>query len=115
MATSIGAPCSAAPGGKTSYLAQLMRNRGVVVANDLKKKRIKSLKGNLHRLGVRNCIVTNHDGRAFPRVLGGFDRVLLDAPCTGLGVISRDASVKSSRTLKDIQRMGHLQKVGRVD
>jgi 25S rRNA (cytosine2870-C5)-methyltransferase len=44
-----------------------------------------------------------HDGRAMPGMMGGFDRVLLDAPCSGLGVISRDPSVKVQRSLKDIQ------------
>lgn len=46
--------------------------------------------------------------------LGAFDRVLLDAPCSGLGVISRDQSVKIQRTEKDIQRIAHLQKVRNI-
>ena len=100
----------AAPGGKTTYIAQMMRNEGIVVANDFKAVRIKSLVSNLQRLGVTNSITTNYDGRAFPRVMGGFDRVLLDAPCSGLGVISRDPSVKLQRSVKDIMRMAHLQK-----
>eukprot|EP00953_Heterococcus_sp_UTEX-ZZ885_P012745 7297-Heterococcus_DN1.PRE.4 len=101
---------SAAPGGKTSYICQLMRNTGAVVANDLKAARQKATVGNLHRLGARNALVCCHDGRAMPGMMGGFDRVLLDAPCSGLGVISRDPSVKVQRSLKDIQRTAHLQK-----
>jgi hypothetical protein len=54
--------CSA-PGGKTTYIAQMMRNTGILVANDLKKERIPSLIGNLLRLGVKNAIVTCKDGR----------------------------------------------------
>tara|TARA_B100000780_G_C20662054_1_gene263587 strand:+ start:82 stop:411 length:330 start_codon:yes stop_codon:yes gene_type:complete len=73
----------AAPGGKTTHIAQLMRNQGVLVANDFKLHRTKSLVANLIRLGVKNAIVCNYDGRAFPRVMGGFDRILLDAPCSG--------------------------------
>ncbi|KAH8067527.1 rRNA (cytosine-C5-)-methyltransferase [Aureococcus anophagefferens] len=65
---------------------------------------------NLHRLGVSNAVVCCHDGRAFPGVMGGFDRVLLDAPCTGLGVISRDQSIKGTRTLEDVKKLAHLQK-----
>jgi ribosomal RNA methyltransferase Nop2 len=100
----------AAPGGKTTHIAQLMRNQGVLVANDFKLHRTKSLVANLIRLGVKNSIVCNYDGRAFPRVMGGFDRILLDAPCSGLGVIARDPSIKTQRTLKDIEKISHLQK-----
>ena len=64
----------------------------------------------MQRLGVRTVIVTNYDGRQFPKVMGGFDRVLLDAPCSGTGVISRDASVKTSRDRKTIERCAHTQK-----
>ena len=100
----------AAPGGKTTHIAQLMRNQGVLVANDFKLHRTKSLVANLIRLGVKNAIVCNYDGRAFPRVMGGFDRILLDAPCSGLGVIARDPSIKTQRTLKDVEKISHLQK-----
>ncbi|XP_072280033.1 28S rRNA (cytosine(4447)-C(5))-methyltransferase isoform X2 [Pyxicephalus adspersus] len=99
-----------APGGKTSYVAQLMKNTGVVVANDMNADRLRSVVGNLHRLGVTNCIVSNYDGRQIPKVLGGFDRVLLDAPCSGTGVISKDPAVKTNKTLLDIQRCAHMQK-----
>jgi 25S rRNA (cytosine2870-C5)-methyltransferase len=101
---------SAAPGGKTSYIAQLMKNSGTVVANDLKPQRQKATVANLHRLGVKNAIVCCYDGRKIPKIMRGFDRVLLDAPCSGLGIISRDQSVKLQRTRKDVQRLAHLQK-----
>jgi ribosomal RNA methyltransferase Nop2 len=82
-----------------------MKNQGVLIANDLKKDRLKvsclitakSLHFNLQRLGVTNCGVVNFDGRKLPGMLKGFDRVLLDAPCTGLGVIARDPTIKSTR------------------
>ena len=101
---------SAAPGGKTSYIVQLMKNQGVVVANDLKAERQQATVANLHRLGAKIAICCCNDGRNYPKVMGGFDRVLLDAPCSGLGVISRDQSIKLQRTIKDIQRTSHLQK-----
>ena len=71
-----------------------MKNTGVLVANDLKKERLKSLYANLHRLGVQNTVVVNYDGRKLPSIYTKFDRCLLDAPCTGLGVISRDPQIK---------------------
>lgn len=100
----------AAPGGKTTYIAALMKNTGMIMANDVNKDRTKAITGNLHRLGVTNTIVCNYDGRNFAQVMTGFDRVLLDAPCSGTGVISKDPSVKTSRDEKDIQKRSHLQK-----
>lgn len=101
---------AAAPGGKTSYIAQLMKNTGILVANDLKKERLKSLNANLHRLGVSNAVVVCQDGRRLPKMFSKFDRVLLDAPCTGLGVIARDPQIKVQKTQKDVQKLSHLQK-----
>ncbi|XP_077201940.1 28S rRNA (cytosine(4447)-C(5))-methyltransferase [Paroedura picta] len=99
-----------APGGKTSYIAQLMKNTGVILANDSSAERLRSVVGNLHRLGVTNTVMSQCDGRQFPKVLGGFDRVLLDAPCSGTGVISKDPSVKTNKDERDVLRCAHLQK-----
>ncbi|KAK3902592.1 NOL1/NOP2/sun family-domain-containing protein [Staphylotrichum tortipilum] len=101
---------AAAPGGKTTHMAALMKNTGVIFANDPSKTRAKGLIGNIHRLGARNVIVCNYDAREFPRVMGGFDRVLLDAPCTGTGVIAKDPAVKTNRDEKDFQQLPHIQK-----
>ena len=101
---------ASAPGGKATYIAALMKNTGSVFANDSNKSRAKGLIGNIHRLGVRNTIVCNYDAREFPKVIGGFDRVLLDAPCSGTGVIAKDPSVKTNKTEKDFMQLPHLQK-----
>ena len=100
----------AAPGGKTTYIASLMKNTGVLYANDAKRDRTKSLVGNLHRLGISNVLVCNYDGREFPKVVGNFDRILLDAPCSGTGVVAKDPAVKANKSEKDIHRCSHLQK-----
>ena len=88
---------ASAPGGKTTYISALLQNTGLVFANDSNKARTKSLTANVHRMGCKNVVVCNYDAREFPRVMGGFDRVLLDAPCSGTGVISKDASVKVNK------------------
>lgn len=88
---------ASAPGGKSTYLAALMQNTGVIFANDSNKTRTKSLSANIHRLGCTNVVVCNYDARMFPKVIGGFDRVLLDSPCSGSGVVSKDASVKTNK------------------
>lgn len=101
---------AAAPGGKTTHCAALMKNTGVIMANDPSKTRAKGLIGNVYRLGAQNVIVCCYDAREFPRVMGGFDRVLLDAPCSGTGVIAKDPSVKTNKNEKDFMVLPHTQK-----
>lgn len=101
----------AAPGGKTSYISALMKNTGIVFSNDVNIVRCRAVIGNLHRLGVINAVVSNLDGRQFPKAFPqSFDRVLLDAPCSGTGVIWKDGSVKTSRDSQDVQRTHTLQR-----
>ena len=51
-------------------------------------------------MGISNTVITNYDGRKYPKIMKNFDRVLLDAPCTGLGIISRDPSIKGTKVWK---------------
>ncbi|XP_078043047.1 28S rRNA (cytosine(4447)-C(5))-methyltransferase [Augochlora pura] len=100
----------AAPGGKSSHIAALMKNTGVLFSNDANEERIKAVVGNFHRLGIVNSVICTYDGRKMPSVIKGFDRVLLDAPCTGTGVVSKDPSVKTNKDEVDVQRCCTLQR-----
>jgi 16S rRNA (cytosine967-C5)-methyltransferase len=102
----------AAPGGKTSYLAALMENRGQIVACDLWESRVERLRENLQRLGVRNTQTLVVDMmKELPAVLepGGFDRILLDAPCSNTGVMRRRLDVRWRLTDEDFLRMPFQQ------
>uniref|UniRef100_A0A182KC33 SAM-dependent MTase RsmB/NOP-type domain-containing protein n=1 Tax=Anopheles christyi TaxID=43041 RepID=A0A182KC33_9DIPT len=100
----------AAPGGKSSHIAALMKNTGVLFVNDANKERLHAVLGNFHRLGIQNAVVTCVDGIKYGNIMKGFDRVLLDAPCTGSGVISKDPSVKATKNDIDVQRCYNLQR-----
>ncbi len=89
----------AAPGGKSAHLAQLMQNRGVLVACDRDSKRISTLEENLGRLGVSIANICQHDWLqpSLPKKIeqaGLFDRILVDAPCTNTGVMRRRVDVR---------------------
>ena len=104
----------ASPGSKTSMIAQLMGNMGIIIANDLKQARIKPLTNNLRKLGVVNTIITNYDGLHLPRVIRRMDltadRILVDAPCSSEGTIRYNWRVLSSWSLEAIHRFASLQK-----
>jgi len=104
----------AAPGGKTSYLAQLMQNRGTIIACDRDPERLQILRDNVSRLGatiVRPiCQDWIHDG--LPKEIAfsaPFDRILVDAPCTNTGVIRRRIDVRWRLRLEDFSRMPNEQ------
>ena len=93
---------AAAPGGKTSHLAQLMNNEGTIIALEISSNRCRSLKSNLARMGVENTIILQYDTRKINELDLRFDKILLDAPCSGSGIIISDHSRKQSKTLSDI-------------
>ncbi|ALC40693.1 CG8545 [Drosophila busckii] len=101
--------CSA-PGGKGSHIAAVMKNTGTLFANDANRDRIKAVVANFHRLGIVNAVISCEDATKFRNIMTGFDRVLLDAPCTGTGVVSKDPSVKTTKSEIDVQRCYNLQR-----
>jgi 16S rRNA (cytosine967-C5)-methyltransferase len=92
---------AAAPGGKTGQLAA---RAGEVVAVELHEGRARELEQNMRSLGLGNVTVVNADGRQLPAELTGFDRVLVDAPCSGLGVLASRPDLRwRARPLPDLQ------------
>ncbi|AIE60435.1 RsmF rRNA methyltransferase first C-terminal domain-containing protein [Bacillus methanolicus] len=81
----------AAPGGKTTQLAGLMNNEGLLLANEIHPKRAKALSENIERLGITNTVVTNETPEKLAeRFPGYFDKILVDAPCSGEGMFRKD-------------------------
>ncbi len=100
----------AAPGGKTSYLAQLMKNEGRIVACDVSADRLARMRENLERLSVTNVEVRKADWlQAPPPEREKFDRILLDAPCSNTGVIRRRVDVRWRLRGDDFKRMPDAQ------
>ncbi|MFH1788326.1 MAG: RsmB/NOP family class I SAM-dependent RNA methyltransferase [Candidatus Altiarchaeota archaeon] len=100
----------AAPGSKATQLAQSMGNEGVLVANEPNYKRIRGLVFNLQRCGVSNCVVTKFDGCGFEKQGLTFDRVLVDAPCSGVGTAGKNRDVLGDWSLERVKRFSGLQK-----
>jgi tRNA (cytosine40_48-C5)-methyltransferase len=98
-----------APGGKTTFMAQKMNNLGAIFALEYNRRRIPSVIFNLARCGVLNTSLHNIDGRTAGSLSKRFDRVLLDAPCTCEGVISKDKSRKTSLGPCDIEASSQRQ------
>ncbi|NHK32217.1 MAG: RsmB/NOP family class I SAM-dependent RNA methyltransferase [Asgard group archaeon] len=101
---------AAAPGGKTTHIAQLMKNKGTLIALDISRERIRSLRSNLARCGIMNTIIIRMDSRKLLSYGLKADKILLDAPCSGEGLMAVDKTRRMNRTIKDIVRMNQLQK-----
>ncbi|MED1794237.1 16S rRNA (cytosine(967)-C(5))-methyltransferase RsmB [Brevibacillus nitrificans] len=100
----------AAPGGKTSHLAEKMDNRGEIIANDVHPHKRELIAGTAKRLGISIMESMVSDALDLPeKGLGLFDRVLLDAPCTGFGVIRRKPDLKWNKSKEDVRSIAQLQ------
>ena len=81
----------AAPGGKSSQIAALMLGEGLLWSNEIVRSRAKILLSNLERMGVQNAVVSScHPQKLCESLTGYFDRVLVDAPCSGEGMFRRE-------------------------
>jgi len=99
-------------GGKTGHIAQIMENKGVIVAADTGGKKLESLKRDMQKLGIDIVLTKTIDilKTTIKNFDFYFDRVLMDAPCTGFGVLRRNPDTKWKRSKNDIIRMGAKQK-----
>jgi len=100
----------ASPGSKTTQIAQYMENKGCLVANDVKIERINMLVSNIQKCGVLIAKITMSDGRKFARFENRFDAVLVDAPCSNLGMIRRSFSYAKGWNIKVGIGLSKLQK-----
>jgi NOL1/NOP2/sun family putative RNA methylase len=99
---------AASPGSKTTQIAQCMNNKGIIVALDNDRKRIESLQNNLERLSVINAIILKKDARFADDLKIKFDKILLDAPCSGNFCIEKDYFAK--RSINDLYQKSKVQK-----
>ena len=102
--------CCAAPGGKTTHIAEGLTT-GLVYALDLHEHKVKLIKDSAARLGLRNIKTQVADSRNVQELFNkeGFDRILVDAPCSGLGVMRRKPDVKYTKTKDDIIKLSSIQ------
>ena len=101
--------CSA-PGGKTTYLAELMHNKGMIIAWDIYEERLKQVEQNAKRLGIDIIQTEVHDATKLKEeYVEKFDKILLDVPCLGLGVIRRKPDIKWNRQEDDIKEISDIQ------
>ena len=101
--------CSA-PGSKTTQLAEMMNNRGVLVVNELEMKRIKALVFNLDKMNFLNYGVVNYRGEILSKYYDSyFDKILVDAPCSGLGIIQKKTEVSKWWSIERVNNLSEIQ------
>ena len=101
----------AAPGTKTSYIGEYVNNKSKILANDLLADKLSLIKENIDRLSLKNIELTRFDASIYQEKLKEkFDYILVDAPCSGLGVIGRKPEIRYNRTIEDIKNLSLLQR-----
>jgi 16S rRNA (cytosine967-C5)-methyltransferase len=101
----------AAPGGKTTHIAELLQGTGLVTALDIHEHKVKLIKNQVTRLNLNNVTTKTLDSRKTTEVFenSSFDRILVDAPCSGFGVIRRKPDIKYTKELSDIASLKNTQ------
>lgn len=101
----------AAPGSKTTYIASKMASQGLLVSNEINTKRAKVLSSNIERMGITNTIVTNNSPKDFEKKLGlYFDKILVDAPCSGEGMFRKDPDSVQYWSLDYVEQCANRQR-----
>ena len=100
----------AAPGGKTTQIAGLMGGQGLLVANEINPSRAKILSLNVERMGVSNCLVTSETPQKLAEIFEGFfDRILVDAPCSGEGMFRKNDAAADEWSLENVEMCAERQ------
>lgn len=101
----------AAPGGKSTYILSKLNDTGLLVSNEINSTRIRALGENLERFGARNCIITNTDSSSLRKIFKGyFDKIVIDAPCSGQGMFRKDEVAISDWSYAKVIECQNIQK-----
>ena len=101
----------AAPGGKSMQASLLMNNKGLIIANDISKQRAFSIVENAERLGRGNLLITNNDfSLIYDKYVNAFDKIILDAPCSGSGMFRKDNKMQEDWSIQKVYKNAEIQK-----
>ncbi|TDT68643.1 16S rRNA (cytosine967-C5)-methyltransferase [Hypnocyclicus thermotrophus] len=100
--------CSA-PGGKSMVIAESMNNTGEIISLDIHEHKIKLIKNNAENMGIKNVYPILHDARKINELNGEFDKILVDAPCSGFGVIRKKPEAIYNKTISNVEELARLQ------
>lgn len=94
----------AAPGGKTSHIASKLKGKGFLLSNEIHPQRARILSQNVERMGIRNAVVTNESAKHLAeRFAGFFDKIVVDAPCSGEGMFRKDENARAEWSLENVR------------
>ena len=102
--------CCSSPGGKTTYIAEIIKDKGEIIANDVHEHRTKLVLENANRLGISSIKTNVQDAATFNKEYENcFDKILLDVPCLGIGVLKRKPDIKWKKQKEDIESISKIQ------